>query len=256
MKIASAQIESSVGNIRFNLEHHYRMIEFAGQNGVDLIAFPEMSITGYCREEGKALAFNINDARLNKLKALSQKFKIAIIAGAPIEIQGKLFIGSFIIKPGERLEIYTKQFLHSGEDKFYNHSFYYNPIIELRKERISLAICADINCELHPRNAKRNKCTIYVSSIFFSANGIDQGHKMLSEYAKENEFMILMSNYCGKHWNLESGGKSAFWDKEGKLLAELDSGNAGLLIAEQKSDNWTANIFEERAKRLVQGTEC
>jgi predicted amidohydrolase len=82
MKIAAAQIKSTVGDITTNLECHYKMIEFAAKNGVDLIAFPEMSITGYCRAKGKKLAFKENDERLAKMKALSDRYNLVIIAGA------------------------------------------------------------------------------------------------------------------------------------------------------------------------------
>ncbi|MGK0388835.1 MAG: putative amidohydrolase [Maribacter sp.] len=255
MKIAAAQIKSTVGDITVNLDCHYKMIEFAAKNGVDLIAFPEMSITGYSRKKGKELAFKKNDERLSKMKALSDHYNILIIAGAPIELDNQLFIGSFIMQPNQAIKIYTKQYLHQGEDEFYHASFDYNPIIKLKNEIISLAICADINNELHPKNAKQHHCTIYIPSIFFSKNGIEEGHEILSKYAKIHSFNILMSNYCQEHWNLTSGGRSAFWNSNGKLINEINIGNIGLLIAEKKTDYWEAKVLEEKeiynSKNLV-----
>ena len=108
MKIASAQINCTVGHIQSNLEEHYRLIETAIAEGVELIAFPEMSITGYCREEGKELAFTENDPRLDQLKQLATKGNIHIIAGAPIVIKDELYIGAFVIYPNKPIAIYTK----------------------------------------------------------------------------------------------------------------------------------------------------
>lgn len=108
MKIASAQINSTVGHIQSNLEEHYRLIETAIAEGVELIAFPEMSITGYCREEGKELAFTENDPRLDQIKQLAAKGNIHIIAGAPIVIKDELYIGAFVIYPNKPIAIYTK----------------------------------------------------------------------------------------------------------------------------------------------------
>lgn len=55
MKIASVQIECITGDIKNNLEKHYKFIDIAHKNNVDLIIFPELSITGYCREEVEEL---------------------------------------------------------------------------------------------------------------------------------------------------------------------------------------------------------
>ena len=247
MKIAAAQIKSTVGDITANLDCHYKMIEFAGQNGVDLITFPEMSITGYCREKGKELAFKKNDKRLVKMKTLSDNYNIVIIAGAPIEINNQLFISSFIIQPHRVIQIYTKQNLHGKESKFYHASSDYNPSIQLKNEIISFAICADINNELHPKNVKQQHCTIYIPSIYFSVDGVNEGHETLAKYAKMYSFNILMSNYCQEHWNLKAGGRSAFWNKEGELIGEMDTKNIGILIAEKKATYWEVSVFEEKA---------
>ena len=146
MKLASAQIKSNQNNVEKNLNVHYRFITIASEHGADLITFPEMSITGYLRERAD--------------------YNMVIIAGAPIQIESNLFIGSFIIKPDSSISIYTKQYLHTGEEEFFNASFNYNPIIDLANERISLARCADIENPLHPDDAAKNKSTIYVSSSF------------------------------------------------------------------------------------------
>jgi hypothetical protein len=74
--------------------------------------------------------------------------------------------------------------------------------------------------------------------VLNSKEGINKGHKLLSQYAKENSFAGLMSNYSGNLGDMESGGKSGFWDKNGKLRAELDSKNEGLLIIEKLESSW------------------
>lgn len=238
MKIASAQINCTVGKIQQNLDEHYRIIETAIEDNVELITFPEMSITGYCREEGEKLAFKEYDSRLDKLKQLSLKGNIIIIVGSPIRIKDTLYIGSFVIYPDKPIGIYTKQHLHDGEELFYSSSMNYNPIINLEKERISLAICADINNENHPGKAKQNESTIYLPCIFYSKNGIDIGHEQLKNHAEKYSLNILMSNYTGELWGLKSGGKSAFWNSNGELLESLDSNDSGILVVERNNDKW------------------
>ena len=174
MKIASAQISAKVGDIEGNLEKHYEFIAAAHRQKVNLILFPEMSITGYCREEGRTLAFKKDDERLGHLQHLSKSFGLTIIAGAPIASGNQLHIGAFVIKPNGAVEIYTKQYLHDGEEEYYDSSFDHDPIIELEGERIFLAICADIENEKHPQRASARDCTIYAASIFYSKQGIEK----------------------------------------------------------------------------------
>lgn len=238
MKIASAQINCIVGEIQQNLEEHYRIIEAAIKEEVKLIAFPEMSITGYCREEGENLAFTENDSRLDKLKELSVDGDIHIVVGAPIKIKDKLYIGAFVIYPNKPIGIYTKQYLHDGEELFYSSSMDYNPIIKLGQEYISIAICADINNKKHPSQASKNGSTIYLPCIFYSKEGINKGYEQLRTYSKDYSLNILMSNYSGELWNMESGGQSAFWNSEGKLCGNFDSNELGILIAEKNNEKW------------------
>jgi predicted amidohydrolase len=214
------------------------MIDLASKNRVDLIVFPEMSLTGYKREKASDLAFSETDTRLDKLRQLSVDTKMISIVGAPILIKDKLYIGAFIIKPDHSISIYTKQYLHSGEEKYFNSSFDYNPLINLGGEQISVAICSDIVNPKHVDNARKNGTTLYIASIFFTPNGIADAHKTLSDYSKQHNMSVLMSNYCGQSWGLDSGGQSAFWNNNGVLIANLDNQSSGLLIVENIDNKW------------------
>jgi predicted amidohydrolase len=246
MKIAAAQIESIVGDIKGNLEKHLEMIDLAAKQSVHLIVFPEMSITGYCKEEGSALAVQANSLEILQLIEQSKKHNLVIVVGAPIIIKEELFIGSFILLPTGATEIYTKQFLHSGEEDFYSSSFSYNPSIKIKGETISFAICADIDHEEHPKNAKEQLCSLYIPSIFFTKNGIPEAHKLLAQYSKLHSLNVLMSNYSGDVYGMKSGGRSAFWDNQGRLIGSLDSEKKGLLVVEKHGDNWIEKILKNK----------
>lgn len=244
MILAAAQTKPTRGNIETNLLDHYSLIELAVQNKAQLIAFPEMSITGYERENAKELAFKKEDSRLNHLKKLASENNITIIAGAPIEIESKLFIGEFVISPDNSVSIYTKQFLHEGEDEFFQPSFDYNPMLEIEKQKISFAICADIDNPLHPENAKKKETDIYIASIFFSPNGIPNAYRDLQNYAKKHKMNVLMSNFSGESWGSPSAGQSAFWNSKGELVEQMNESDSGLLIVEKQNDNWKSKVLK------------
>lgn len=243
MILAAAQTKPKRGDIDSNLEDHYRFIELAAKNNANLIVFPELSITGYERENAVGLTFSKDDSRIDYLKELAAKHNLFIIAGAPIEVENEIFIGEFIITP-DSVSIYTKQFLHKGEDVFFQSSFDYNPMLEIEKQKISFAICADIDNPLHPENASKKETDIYIASIFFSPNGIPNAYRDLQNYAQKHEMNVLMSNFSGESWGSPSAGQSAFWNKKGELIGQMNDSDSGLLLVEKQNDNWTSKVLK------------
>jgi len=47
-----------------------------------------------------------------------------------------------------------------------------------------------------------------------------------------------MSNFCVESWNITTGGRSAFCDRKGHLIAEMDDTNSGFIIVEDLNDCW------------------
>jgi predicted amidohydrolase len=244
MILAAAQTKPTRGDIEANLADHYRLIELAVQNGAQLISFPEMSITGYERENAQKLVFQKDDSRLDHLKKLASENNIIIIAGAPIQIEDQMFIGEFVIAPDNSISIYTKQFLHEGEDAFFQSSFDYNPMITIEDQKISFAICADIDNPLHPENAYKRATDIYIASIFFSPNGIPNAYRDLQSYAAKHKMNVLMSNFSGESWGYPSAGQSAFWNNKGELVGQMNASDSGLLVVENKNGNWKSKVVK------------
>lgn len=242
MILAAAQTKPTRGNIEANLLDHYHLIELAVQNKAQLIAFPELSISGYEREDAHKLAFKKDDSRLNHLSKLAVENNIIIVAGAPIEIDNQLFIGEFIISPDKSISIYTKQFLHEGEDEFFESSFDYNPMIKIENKNVSLAICADIDNPLHPENACKRATDIYIASIFFSPNGIPNAYRDLQSYAQKHKMNVLMANFSGESWGYPSAGQSAFWNNKGELVGQMNESDSGLLLVKNDNDNWVSKV--------------
>ncbi len=200
-----------------------------------MILFPEMSITGYQREQGDILAFEAEDSRLDGLRELAVTCQMMVVAGAPVRLESGLHIGSFIIKEDGGIDIYTKRFLHGGEEPFYRASFNYNPLVRFGGQQAGLAICADIDHPDHPELVASAGATFYMASIFFTPGGIAYAHDKLSTYAKRHHLNILMANFCGESYGMAAGGGSGFWNPAGQLKGCLDSRRSGLLVV--KKDN-------------------
>jgi len=244
MIIAAAQTIPTRQNISQNLDDHYRLANLAADYGGQLIVFPEMSLTGYERGLAAELSFVENDPRLDPLRNLANERNIIILAGAPILLKSGLHIGMFILKPNQSEIIYTKQYLHDGEEIWFVPGKVNDLIINLESERISPAICADITNPAHPARAASLNSTLYIASIFYTPNGIFQGLNDLAHYAKTLSMNVLMSNYGGDSYGLASGGKSSFWQSDGELIGGFDGIGKGLLIVDREDSQWKSKVVQ------------
>jgi predicted amidohydrolase len=216
LTIAAAQSVSIRGDVTGNLEGHYRLIEQASSRGVDVIVFPELSITGYEPDLAEELAFSDDDDRLCGLKQLSAKYNMIVIAGAPIRLETGLHIGAFVLFPDGKSLIYTKHYLHTGEEKYFVPGEL-NPIINVGGESIHLAICYDTCVPQHPEDAAKNGCTLYIAGVMLPLRAIDTDTNMLKEYAKKYSMTIVMSNHGGDSGGYVTGARSVIISNEGKI---------------------------------------
>ncbi len=63
LKVAVAQISSIRGDIDNNIKTHVNATIKAREEGVSLLVFPELSLTGYELDLAKTLAFTVDDVR-------------------------------------------------------------------------------------------------------------------------------------------------------------------------------------------------
>lgn len=237
MIIASAQFYPTKCSVDANLDWHYKFVETAAQKNVELLIFPEMSITGYIHEEAKLLAFKASDNRLETLSQLAMEYNITIVAGAPLLEDDHLYIASFILNTNGSTNIYRKRFLHGNEVKYFRSGIRQDVTkYEIGGEKVALAICADITYQQHAEEAAMVQPDLYAASIYFSENGIAEAYEKLGTYAQNFKFGVLMSNFSIGVIDSKPAGKSAYWNSEGKLIGSL-SNETGLLVIDTEKDS-------------------
>ncbi len=84
MKVRIVQFAPLLGNIERNFEYHKEKINEAIEKGIELIVFPELSLSGY---QLKDIVYDISGERINKALAgiMELSKNINIIAGFPYE---------------------------------------------------------------------------------------------------------------------------------------------------------------------------
>ncbi|MCB0840329.1 MAG: carbon-nitrogen hydrolase family protein, partial [Bacteroidetes bacterium] len=112
MKISVAQIESFKGEIQRNMDHHLTFIQRAVHENVDVIVFPELSLTGYEPELAEALATEIEDSHFDMFQRMSNLDHIIIGVGMPIRSKAGIHIGMILFQPHRERQVYYKKYLH------------------------------------------------------------------------------------------------------------------------------------------------
>jgi len=112
MKVALAQFSPHLGDVKKNFSLHLQYIEKAKKKNVDLLVFPELSLTGYTLKdfmEEVAIAPE-GDKLFDQFKALSRQ--ISIILGFVEEKEKGIFYNSAaFLSGGKILQIHRKVFL-------------------------------------------------------------------------------------------------------------------------------------------------
>jgi predicted amidohydrolase len=238
LTVAAAQTVPGL-DVAANVDDHVRLIGVAARHGAQLVLFPEMSLTGYLREGAQALAFCRYDRRLQPIIHASRHAGCVAIVGAPLTLEDRLYIGSFVVHPDSTVQIYTKQFLHDGEEACFDSRTDLDPHPHLGADLLSLAICADITHSEHAANAARARTSLYAASIFYSVRGVAEAHATLSAYSGGHAFVTVMSNFGGTCWGMEAGGHSAVWDESGRLVSACEHPHEGLVLARRREGAWT-----------------
>jgi predicted amidohydrolase len=240
--IALAQIAAEKGDIEANIQKHLQMIDIASRHESAFIVFPELSLTGYEPTLARELSFDLRDHRLDPLREACRRKQITVIAGAPIRQFNNLVLGAFVLLPYGTGTVYSKRYLHPGEDRvFVPHDW--NPLLVHKEDVISLAICADINNPLHAKTAYENNSTVYIASVLVTPNGYTDDTAVLKKHAREYHMTVMMANYCGFTGGYEAAGGSIVIDSHGKTIAALDRSKEGILFARRQGQHeWSCIV--------------
>lgn len=242
IRIAAAQTVDQ-SELSANLAQHCRFIEAAGREGVKLLVFPELSLTGYHREQASAHAIDMASPSLDVLRHASIKADVVAVVGAPLRVDSQLFIASLVMRPNGTITSYHKQHLHPGEDGFF-HSGTGGPA-SLENMRTALAICADTDRPEHAAAAGALGVGLYAASCLITNSGYDRDSAQLRTYATKHAYAVLLANHGGPTGGFDVAGKSAIWDGRANCVCAAPSTGAQLVIAEQSSDQWIGHVIPQ-----------
>ena len=236
LRIAAAQSHSVTGDIGANVTRHCVFADAAASAGVQLLVFPELSLSGYDLPGLGAAALTADDAHLAPLSARATRHNMTIVAGAPLRNRSGLpFIGAIAFHPDGRTTSYRKHFLHDGEEQFAAPGSAISQIIDVRGVPVALAICFDTSKQQHLHAAVMAGATLYVAGSVITPAGYAQELNLLASHAKLFSMGILLANHAFETGGYQSAGGSAIWLPDGQLLINAPGPGEFLVIGDENN---------------------
>ena len=107
-RIALAQLAPRLGAVDDNLDRHPEVLEDGRADGVDLVVFPELGLTGYQLQDlAGEVAIRLDDPRLARLVAATHGLS-AIVSFVEESADHRLFIAAALLEDGELRHVHRK----------------------------------------------------------------------------------------------------------------------------------------------------
>ncbi|MEO8488763.1 carbon-nitrogen hydrolase family protein [Pseudomonas sp.] len=239
LTLAAAQSISIAGDVPVNIERHLAFMQAAAEHGVQLLVFPELSLTGYEPSLAASLAIAPQDSVLAPLRKMARALHLTAVVGMPIRLtpDSGVWIGALVLGADGSLAVYTKTHLHPGEEVAFIAG-QGGALLEWGEDLIALAVCADFSHASHPRQAAEAGATVYAAGVLISDGGYATDSALLQGYAAEHGLLVLMANHGGPSGGWACAGRSAIWATDGSLVAAAPGIGEALVIARREGDQW------------------
>lgn len=122
LRIASANINIKLLNIESNKSEIIKYINYAAQNGVDILLFPELTLTGVSSGEYIATKEIVKRSyeALKEIVSTSKNFNTIIYLGLPTYNNGKYYNTILAIQNGNIIGGKSKSYLNKFEQNIFN----------------------------------------------------------------------------------------------------------------------------------------
>ena len=261
IRLAAAQVNPVVGDLKSNTERVLAVIEKASSAGCDLVAFPELVLTGYPPEDLLLKDAFVNDA-LGALEAVAAKTgEMAVVLGAvapggyhgltlsePADARPllarrlaarPLANAAAVLAHGRVIDVVAKRLLPNyavfDEQRWFLPGRGDSPIFTVAGVDVGVAVCEDLWSPVGPVRAMAARGASVIVSINASPFSLGQGgdrQGVLAERISETGSAILYVNQVGGQDELVFDGGSMILDGHGSLVASSPQFVEHLLLAD------------------------
>jgi predicted amidohydrolase len=245
LTIAAAQSISIAGDLAANISRHQRFLQIAAEQGVQLLVFPELSLTGYERGLAAELAIAPDAEMLQPLRDFAREVGVTSVVGMPIRLSeaSPALIGALVFGADGSLGVYSKQHLHPGEEVAFAPGTG-GSMLTIGTDTVALVVCADFSHARHAASAAEQGAALYAAGVLITENGYAPDTALLQGYANTHSMTVLMANHGGATGGWESAGRSAIWASDGSLIAAAPGTGNVMVVARREAGEWHGHIVD------------
>lgn len=185
VKLGLAQIYPKIGDVRANMEKHLSLIEQAAHDEVDLIIFPELSLTGYQVQDlvpEVAIEATPADPTYAQLLTASCDHGVDISFGfVQRDSRQRYFVAQAYVSGGETVHIHRKVYLPTygmfDESRYFDWGEHVRAF-DTRFGRIGMLICEDFWHMSPPYLLWLDGADMLVFSSSSPGRGLDGGERL------------------------------------------------------------------------------
>lgn len=223
LRLALAQINPTVGDMEGNTEKIVRYIRMAEEHSADIIAFPELAVTGYPPQDLLLKPQFIKD-NLDALRKIKEEvWDITAVVGF-VDRKNDIYNAAAIIHNKNVVDVYHKTYLpnYGVFDEFrYFQAGTRLPLYIIGDVTVGVNICEDMWYPEGPARMQSLSGAEVIININASPYHIGKSafrEKMLSTRASDNAVIIAYLNAVGGQDELVFDGHSLVFDERGEIL--------------------------------------
>ncbi len=253
-RLAMAQMNPTVGDIDGNTARIIEYVEQARESQADLVAFPELAITGYPPEDllFKTSFLQANVEAMQRVVAAARG--IAVVVGyvevgdsaTGVDIANAAAIGY----DGQLIDSYRKMYLPNygvfDEDRYFRRGDEC-PVYRINGVGVGVNICEDIWYPVGAIAVQREagaELIVNINGSPFHAGKSAHREKMIGTRAADNGLFVAYLNLVGGQDELVFDGASLVCDMTGDVVARSPAFTEELLVTDLDIDS----VFRARLR--------
>jgi NAD+ synthase (glutamine-hydrolysing) len=237
IRVGIAQINSTVGDLSGNTQKIMQSIDQAKSLGVDLLTFPELTITGYPPEDLLLKPQFIKQNRESLNKIIERSSDIALVVGF-VDSDGDIYNAAAVLYNKKLAGIYHKIYLPNygvfDENRYFQAGTNYS-IFNIYGVGMGITICEDMWYEAGPALVQAYagaKVLINISaSPYHAGKGLFR-ERMLATRASDSMAIVVHNNLVGGQDELVFDGNSLIINEKGEVIARGKQFEEDLVVAD------------------------
>ena len=239
IRIAAAQMNSTVGDLTGNRKKIENNIRRAKKQNTDIVVFPELAICGYPPEDLLYKDHFVRD-NIKVLRSLMTKTTgiTAIVGFVDIDKKKKLYNAAAVICDRRLKGVYRKEELPNYgvfDEKRYFESGKNNKIFSIDKKCFGISICEDMwakkgACQRQVRAGAR--LLINLSASPYDVDKLKEREKLLKKRARKARAFVCYVNLIGGQDELVFDGGSLIINPKGEIIASGKQFDEDLIVVD------------------------